>query len=172
MLFIAIDRLERAPGETSWQRFSTSALVADQNERRFGLCLGSSSDSLLFRPFLQGKQLMGSCSFFFVFIMSLCVTSGPSAPISSRFGKGLEILSMEMPQACASERLQPPGLECSLVWGTTGFRGDVPFLLQYHQRHFIHSVTLFEHDMRDGLSFEAKRCFHAGCKGQTENGRR
>lgn len=45
MLFIAIDRLERASGGTSWQRVSASALVADQNERGFGLCLGNSSDS-------------------------------------------------------------------------------------------------------------------------------
>lgn len=80
---------------------------------------------------------MGSRSFFFLFVKSLCVTSGPSGPISSRFGKGLEILSMEMPQACASERLQPPALERSLVRGTTGFRCDVLSLFQHHQRHFI-----------------------------------
>jgi len=94
VLFIAIDRLEQASGETFWQRFSSSALVPAQNGKGFGLGLGNSSDSLLFRPVLQGHKLMGSCSCFFLLVVSVCAISVPFRPISSRFGKGLEVFKV------------------------------------------------------------------------------
>lgn len=91
VLFISVDRLDQAPGETFWQRLSTCALVPARNENGFGLWHGNSFDSLLFSPVLQGNKLMGSYSCVFLFVVSLCVTSGPSAPISSRTGRGLEV---------------------------------------------------------------------------------
>lgn len=147
VLFITIDRLEQASGETFWQWLSTSALVSAQNDKGFGLWLGNSSDSLLFSPVLQGNKLMGSCSRSFL-LVSLCVTSGPSGPISSRFGKGLEVFEVwrcykhVLVKGHSRRLCWKPALD-SCVWGTMGFRGDFPFLLLRQQRHLIIRVQRY-----------------------------
>lgn len=84
VLFITTGRLEQASGETFWQRFSTSALCLPRMMKDL-LCDLRTALTLFFHPFLWENELMAPCSFPFLLRLSLCVTSGPSRPIPSRF---------------------------------------------------------------------------------------
>lgn len=111
---------------------------------------------------------MGLCSCSFLLIVSVCVTSGPSGPISNRFGKGGWRFSKHKEvQACAGTRpWQEAVLEGSPgELGAGSFTGASevisPFCscLTRGTSPFVCSVTPFEHDTRDCLSFDSQGAF-------------
>lgn len=86
MLFITIDRLKQASGKMFCQHFSTPALVLAQNDNR------SVSDcSYILALFFKE---ISWCSYLLFF--ALCVSVlWHCRPISSSFGRGLEVLKVQ-----------------------------------------------------------------------------
>lgn len=162
MLFITIDRLEQASGKIFCQYFSTPALVLAQNDNRSG-----SDCSYILAQFFEE---ISWCSYLLFF--ALCVSVlWHCRPISSSFGRGLEVLKVQrhckhIAASRPQQRLSWKPALGSCVLGAAGLqRWWFTSLLLHH--HLIVQWVLETAD-----SLRTKWRFHADCDGQTENERK